>query len=528
MTRPGDWRMWLALALVWICVGTAIDATASPVANFSRTSIRFDNVAPFEGTVQPVFLTNTGDAPLHVSAVALGGANASQFTLGGTCSAAVALVAGGGRCRIEVISAVTSGLGPATRSATVLVTSDAATDPATITISANVSGGHEPLLRPNWLDFAPQPVGGAATTQSFLFTNPFGATLSIDRLVLTGADAADFTLASDCTRLIIGGNCTITIGFAPSVNGPRSTELELGFRASDDPTNLHLSHYSLTGVGGSSSAAFNIDQHGITGSWFQASTSGQGVELEVFPDLVAPGTGFLQGSWFTFDHLGSGDQRWYTFGGNVQAGSASATLAMYQNIGGNFNAGPVTSATQVGTITLTFADCTNGSLTFAFTEGSNRSGTIPLTRLTSNVTCTATGSASSPDFAFSGNWFNAATSGQGFAVELNPTNNLLFLAWYTYATNTLPGVAGQRWYTGQANYSPGVRSIPFALYETKGGAFNASPPVPTTTQVGTGTLTFSSCSAARVSYSFSAGSNVGQTGSIDVTRVGPTPSGCAF
>ena len=226
--------------------------------------------------------------------------------------------------------------------------------------------------------------------------------------------------------------------------------------------------------------------------------------------------------------LGSGEERWYTFGGNVQAGIASATLPMYLNTGGNFNTGPVTSATQVGTITLTFADCTNGALAFAFTDGSNRSGTIPLTRLTPNVTCTANGSGSSPEFAFSGNWFNAATSGQGFAFELNPTNDLLFFAWYTYAVSAPPGAAGQRWYTGQANYSPGARSIPFALYETRGGAFNASPPVPMTTPVGTGTLTFSSCSAARIAYAFTAGSNLGQTGSIDVTRVGPTPPGCAF
>ena len=197
MAQRGDWPRWLALALVGISVGMAIDATAAPVANFSRTSIRFDNVAPFEGSVQPVFLTNTGDASLHVSAITLGGANASQFTLGGTCSPPVTLAAGGGRCRIEVISAVTSAAGLATRSATVLVTSDAAADPAAITISANVSSGHEPLLRPNWLDFAPQQVGGAGTTQSFPVPPvDFGATLSIDRLVLTGADAADFTAAS--------------------------------------------------------------------------------------------------------------------------------------------------------------------------------------------------------------------------------------------------------------------------------------------------------------------------------------------
>ena len=91
-------------------------------------------------------------------------------------------------------------------------------------------------------------------------------------------------------------------------------------------------------------SAPNIDQHGLTGSWFDAATSGQGIELEVYPDNVAPGTGFLQGSWFTFDNAVSGGAdhgRWYTFGGNVSAGNSAAVFTLYQNVGGNFDALPL-------------------------------------------------------------------------------------------------------------------------------------------------------------------------------------------
>ena len=38
--------------------------------------------------------------------------------------------------------------------------------------------------------------------------------------------------------------------------------------------------------------ATDLNQHGLTGSWYQPATSGQGFEVEVFPDLLAPGTGF--------------------------------------------------------------------------------------------------------------------------------------------------------------------------------------------------------------------------------------------
>jgi len=105
----------------------------------------------------------------------------------------------------------------------------------------------------------------------------------------------------------------------------------------------------------------------------------------------------------------------------------------------------------------------------------------------------------------------------------------LFFAWYTYAVNGQAlGAAGQRWYTGQANYVPGGRSIPLSLYETTGGLFNSVAPAPMTAQVGTGNLTFTSCNAAMLSFSFIAGSSAGQTGIIGLTRVGPTPASCAF
>jgi hypothetical protein len=281
------------------------------------------------------------------------------------------------------------------------------------------------------------------------------------------------------------------------------------------------------------SSAPNIDQQGLTGSWYQPATSGQGMEIEVFPDLVAPGTGFLQGGWFTFDAVASGGAdhgRWYTFGGEARAGDSAAVLPLYQNVGGNFNALPVTYAVQVGDVGLSFSDCTTAQLNYTFTDGSGRSGTVPLTRLTPNVSCAlASSTSASGDFGLSGNWFDPTKSGQGFVIELNPLAKVLFFAWYTYAVNGQAlGAAGQRWYTGQANYVPGGRSIPLSLYETTGGLFNSIAPAPTTGQVGTGKLTFTSCNAATLSFSFIAGSNAGQTGGINLARVGPAPASCTF
>ena len=273
-----------------------------------------------------------------------------------------------------------------------------------------------------------------------------------------------------------------------------------------------------------------LNQQGLTGSWYEPATSGQGFEVEVFPNFIGPDVGLIQVSWFTFDTTaGAADrQRWYTLSGNVQGGQPTASLTIYRNVGGNFNGPPVTNGVPVGTATLRFDSCTSGQLTYDFADGSGRSGAIALTRLTQNATCSTTSARpTNADFALSGNWYNPSTAGQGFTVEVSPGSSTLFLAWYTYAPAAAgAGAEGQRWYTGQGAFSPGMRSIPFTFYETTGGTFDSVIGVPHSVAVGTGTLAFQSCSGARLDFNFTGGSSSGTSGAIALSRIGPVPQGC--
>jgi hypothetical protein len=276
--------------------------------------------------------------------------------------------------------------------------------------------------------------------------------------------------------------------------------------------------------------SLDLDQHGLTGSWYEPATTGQGLEIEVFPDFVAPGTGLLAGAWFTFDTAPAGGverQRWYTFSGNAQRGSANIPVTIFRNVDGNFDAPPITTAAPVGTGTLAFADCTSG--TFDYTLADGRAGSIPLTRIAPNVTCVTQGApATNADFAFSGNWFDPATSGQGFIVEMNPLAPVLFFTWYTYAPGGQgSGVAGQRWFSGQAPYALGSRTNTVTLYETTGGVFDqVTNPGAATVPVGTSTVTFVNCTTAQLQFNFTSGSMAGHAGTIGLTRVGPVPPGC--
>ena len=295
--------------------------------------------------------------------------------------------------------------------------------------------------------------------------------------------------------------------------GTRSALVELLMtRAAGTNNDGYADNLSLILSGGATTP--DLDQHGLTGSWYEPETSGQGLEVEDFPDLSAPGSGLIQVSWFTFDDtVGAADhERWYTASGPVVAGQSIANLTIYQNVGGNFDAPPVTSAQAVGKATLSFDTCASGVFSYTFNDGSGRAGVIPLTRLTQNVTCSTTSvPRTDPDFALSGNWFDPATSGQGLMIEVNPNSHALFAAWYTYAPGGAgAGAAGQRWFTAEGDFVAGARLIPITIYETTLGLFDAATfPFPSTVAVGSGTLTFQSCADAVLNFDFTGGSSSG-------------------
>jgi hypothetical protein len=295
---------------------------------------------------------------------------------------------------------------------------------------------------------------------------------------------------------------------------------------------------NLAGVSGSVTAQQAASRglrfnEGLTGSWFEPATSGQGFEVEFAEDYVNFGFNVML-SWFTYDHTvagGAEHQRWYTLHGHAGPGEGAFPLRLdiFENVGGNFNAGPTTAGRKVGSATLKFAACDQGALDYTFSDGSNRSGSISIKRLTQDVTCFRKGNVSPvhADFAFSGNWYDPVTSGQGITVEINPVSGVAFMAWYTYAPNAAQaGAAGQRWYTAQSAYTAGARTVAMTIYETTGGLFDSSNPLPRSTAVGMATLAFQDCRAATLTYSFTAGSSAGAKGTMSLSRVMPFYSDC--
>ena len=132
-------------------------------------------------------------------------------------------------------------------------------------------------------------------------------------------------------------------------------------------------------------ASFGINA-GLNDAWFNLATAGQGFLIAVFPDKKE-----MFVAWFTFDterppedvtaFLGEPGHRWLTAQGTYEGDTANLTIFVTE--GGVFDAAepPVsTDLTGDGTITLEFADCTEGLVTYEIAS-LGISGEIPIARI---------------------------------------------------------------------------------------------------------------------------------------------------
>lgn len=240
------------IAFVAAAVALAPAAIAAPVADFSRTVVSFGNIPPgIQSSVQPVFVTNVGDASLTIAGGSISGANANVFTVGGTCLPGTTL-APNARCRLDFAM---MSMAMANLRGTFSLQSDSSPAPPSIalTYAMNDKGPYRPPdATPDWIDFGPTQPGTAAAPQTITLANPGSLEFLVSSIALVGGDANDFSLSSTCLAgapFAPGKNCAATVGFLPTATGPRSTDLRLTLLGWED---INVSYFfSITGIGGS-------------------------------------------------------------------------------------------------------------------------------------------------------------------------------------------------------------------------------------------------------------------------------------
>lgn len=249
-------QTWRSLPVILLLsLGAPSGAFAGPVMNLSRSAIGFGAVAlNFASPVQPLFITNTGDASLEVAELAISGAASTEFGLSGTCVAPFAL-APAARCRIDVV--MKSGQ-RGFRSAVLTITSNATPSAANVTLAGTIDPNYSgvPFLVPDpaYVDFGEQSVGSPAQPLTISILNATDRFFfSFVELKTTGGDAADFSVTSPCAtdnKFAVQQTCPFTLSFTPQDVGPRSTELWLGLKGTGATAAAAVDfRYSVTGIG---------------------------------------------------------------------------------------------------------------------------------------------------------------------------------------------------------------------------------------------------------------------------------------
>jgi Domain of unknown function (DUF1929)/Legume lectin domain/PKD domain len=217
----------------------------TPVVGFAPASpIDFPDVVTGTSTAPiSITVTNSGGAPLHISAVAITGTNPTDFTIASnTCTAATIAVSA--TCTVGV-TFTPSGTGG--RQANLQFTDDASSSPQILALSGN---GLAPAT-PGVTVMPSSPIMLASTTQGttsapviVTVTNSGNATLNISAVALTGANGSDFAFASNtCAGAAVAANATCSVGitFTPSATGPRQANLQIIDNAPASPQSFALS-----------------------------------------------------------------------------------------------------------------------------------------------------------------------------------------------------------------------------------------------------------------------------------------------
>jgi sugar lactone lactonase YvrE len=221
------------------------------------------------------------------------------------------------------------------------------------------------------------------------------------RMYLTSnANSQIFEMTLDGQLSVLAGSGTL--GNQDGSAEQATFSLPNGIAISPDGRYLYVNSAQYTAPGALNGTTFQLNPSlvrvidlgpsfiinaGLNDAWFNPATNGQGFLITVFPDIKQM---FL--AWFTYDterppedviaQLGEPGHRWLTAQGPYEGDTASLTVFVTK--GGVFDAADPVASTDLagdGTMTIEFADCTEGLVKYQITS-LGISGEIPIQRIT--------------------------------------------------------------------------------------------------------------------------------------------------
>ena len=243
----------------------------TPQAVLSSSSISFGSQAlQSSSAAQSVTLSNPGTAALTISSIAVAGTNSADFAQTNTCGSSLAPSAS---CAISIVFTPPV---VGNRAASIIVTTNAAGSPQTITLSGTGQGVPQAVLSSSAISFGSQTLQSSSAPQSVTLSNSGTAALSISSIVLGGTNPADFAQTSTCsTSLAPGANCAISVVFTPTVVGNRAVSIVITTNAAGSPQTV-----AVSGVGqGTPQAVLSSSSISFGSQTLQSSSAAQSVTL---------------------------------------------------------------------------------------------------------------------------------------------------------------------------------------------------------------------------------------------------------
>lgn len=208
------------------------DAVPQATIGLSATSLDFGAlVVGTDSPMRTITVSNSGQAALNFSSIALGGANASIFTLGGTCATPTP-VAAGASCTVTVQARPAAA---GAFAASLALASNASNGTATVGLAGSGAAAAPAVTAsPNPLAFGTHAAGGAAATQNVTIVNTGNVTLSFTSISVTGASSITIGSGGTCgATLDPGASCIVPLVFTPTVAGNAAATLLIDSNTAD-------------------------------------------------------------------------------------------------------------------------------------------------------------------------------------------------------------------------------------------------------------------------------------------------------
>ena len=378
--------------------GSGPAETPVPAASVSSNSMSYGNQrVGSNSAVQTLTVTNTGTAALTLSGVALGGADATQFSMTSNCASSLAP---GASCTASITFAPSS---TGAKSTAIALQTNASSSP-TVTLTGT---GTTPIATVSItsLAFAAQLAGSTSAGQTFNVSNTGTAPLTVTSIALNGTDAASYSLQNTCTSAVApGGTCSVTVAFSPITEGAKVSTVHVQTDAATSPS-VPLSGTAIAPAASVSASALTFGpQRATTGSATQtiAVTNTGSAPLTITSAAL---TGVDAGSFALGNGCSASVQPSATCSITVTftpstAGAKSAAVALQTNASSNPN------VSLSGTATASVASLSISTVNFV-------SQSAGLVSAEQTVTVTNTGTASLSVAAFNLGGADAAMFQQG-------------------------------------------------------------------------------------------------------------------